>query len=296
MYPRLFQQWASQVLDAAQAKEGDRILDVACGTGALAREAVTRVGATGMVAGIDPGPGMLAVAEKLAPTVAWQQGTAESLPYPDQSFDAVVSQFGLMFFVDRQEALRQMLRVLVPGGRLAVAVWESLENSPAYPIEIAVLERMAGSAAAEALKAPFVLGDRAELATLFESAGVASVQITTHTGTARFPSIRSMVEADLRGWLPVMGVFLEEAQIQDILAEAETALSRYVTPEGSVVVRRTSAHYYGRQSLSGLRGAGTDSERSATARSSLQAQGRYHDHPSAIGDPLNSAALPYAHD
>jgi SAM-dependent methyltransferase len=201
----------------------------------LAREAAARVGTTGMVAGIDPGPGMLAVAERLAPTVEWRQGTAESLPYADQTFDAVVSQFGLMFFTDRRQALREMVRVLTPGGQLAVAVWDALENSPAYPIEVALLEAIAGQPAADALRAPFVLGDRKELATLFHSAGVDSVAIASRTGTARFPSIRTMVEADLRGWLPVMGVLLEEEQIQDILAEAERALLRYVTAEGEVV-------------------------------------------------------------
>ena len=114
-----------------------------------------------------------------------------------------------------------MLRVLTPGGTVAVAVWDLLENSAAYPIEVELLERLAGQRAADALRAPFVLGDPEELTTLFESAGVASVAITTRTGTARFPSIRSMVEADLRGWLPVMGVALKEAQIQRVLVEAE---------------------------------------------------------------------------
>lgn len=233
--PALFQQWAGRVLDTVQIEPGQRVLDVACGTGVLAREAAVRVGSTGYVAGIDPGPGMLAVAEQLAPTIEWRQGVAESLPYPDHAFDAVVSQFGLMFFSDRYHALHEMLRVLAPGGKLAVAVWDILENSTAYPIEVDLLERLAGQRAADALRAPFVLGDRNELTALFENAGVTSVVIATGTGTARFPSIRSMVEADLRGWLPVMGVELKEQQIQRILLEAESALKKYVTLEGQVV-------------------------------------------------------------
>ena len=232
--PALFEEWAVRVVDVAQVRDGDRVLDVACGTGVLARQAASRVGSRGFVAGVDPNPGMLVVAERLEPSVRWQEGVAESLPYDEDSFDAVVSQFGLMFFTDRGAALREMKRVLIPGGRMAVAVWESLERSEAYPIEVELLERVAGSEAAEALRAPFVLGDRTELEKVFRSAGVESVDVTTHRGTARFPSIRTMVEADLRGWLPVMGVVLPEEQVQRILEEAEHALSHYVTASGTV--------------------------------------------------------------
>lgn len=233
--PALFQQWSAHVLDAARIEAGHRVLDIGCGTGVLARTAEVRVGPTGLVAGIDPDRGMLAVAEKLAPMIEWQQGTAESLPYPDQTFDAVVSQFGLMFFADRRQALREMCRVLIRGGTLAVAVWDRLENSAAYPLEVELLERLAGKRAADALRAPFVLGDTEELTMLFEDAGITSVSVATTHGTARFPGIRAMVEADLRGWLPIMGVTLTEKQIQTILAEAENALRQYVTTEGQIV-------------------------------------------------------------
>ncbi|RMH08017.1 MAG: methyltransferase domain-containing protein [Nitrospirae bacterium] len=233
--PALFKQWCPRVLDGARVSVGDRVLDVACGTGVLAREAAVRVGGTGFVAGVDPGRGMLAVANELAPHIEWIEGAAESIPYPDRSFDAVCCQFGLMFFTDRSQALREMLRVLKPGQKLAVAVWDSLENSAAYPIEVALLERLAGKAAADALRAPFVLGDNAALADLFENSGVESVSVATHNGTARFPSVKTMVEADLRGWLPVMGVLLNEEQIYEILAEAESALAEYVARDGQVV-------------------------------------------------------------
>lgn len=232
--PALFQRWAPRVVEAAGISRGDRVLDVACGTGVLAREAAMRAGDEGFVAGLDPGAGMLAVAERLAPSVEWRQGVAESLPYADESFDALVSQFGLMFFQDRAAAIREILRVLAPGGRLAVAVWESLENSEAYSIEAALLDRLAGRQAGDALRAPFVLGDKDQLAALFQTSGVSPVNIASIHGTARFPSIRTMVEADLRGWLPVMGVDLPEEQIAIILDESEQALAQYITADGSV--------------------------------------------------------------
>lgn len=239
--PALFGQWAPKVADAAQVQPGQRVLDVACGTGILAREIAPRIGSAGRVVGVDPNPGMVAVAKRLAPAIEWREGVAESLPFPDQSFDAVVSQFSLMFFTDRRQALREMLRVLTPGGRLAVAVWDSLDNIPAYASEVALLERTAGRRGADALRAPFVLGTRKDLATLFSEAGVASVEVTTHRGTAQFPSIRTMVEADLRGWLPVMGVILSEDQIGRILQEAESALSSYATADGRATFH-LSAH------------------------------------------------------
>lgn len=232
--PALFGQWAPKVADAAQIQPGQRVLDVACGTGVLAREVTLRMGSSEGVAGIDPSPGMVAVAKRLAPAVEWREGVAESLPFPDRSFDAVVSQFGLMFFTDRRQALREMSRVLAPGGRLAVAVWDSLDSIPAYASEVALLEQTAGQQAADALRAPFMLGDRQALDALFFDAGVAPAEITTHHGAARFPSIRTMVEADLRGWLPVMGIRLAEDQILRILQEAEHALGAYASADGQV--------------------------------------------------------------
>jgi len=232
--PALFRQWSPIVLDRAGIGQGDRILDVACGTGVLAREAAVRCGASGSVTGLDASAGMLAVAEQLAPSITWRQGKADSLPFKSDSFDAVVSQFGLMFFPDREAAIREMLRVLAPGRRLAIAVWDELENSEPYPEPVDLLERRAGQEAADALRAPFVLGDKAELHSLISRAGALSVEISTHHGTARFPSVRTMVEADLRGWLPVMGVMLSEDLIESILREAEQVLSSYVTAAGGV--------------------------------------------------------------
>lgn len=178
---------------------------------------------------------MLAVATLTAPAITWQQGAAEALPYADQSFDVVANQVGLMFF---------SLTVPKPSARWfassrreaawAVAVWGPLESSPCHRDEAALLERMAGEQAADAVRAPFVLGDRQALASTFADAGVAALRITTQQRAARFPSVRAMVEADLRGWLPVMGVVLSESEIAAILQEAEAALDAYVEETGAV--------------------------------------------------------------
>lgn len=231
----LFGEWADPLLDAAEVTAGQRVLDVACGTGVVARRALSRVGATGDVTGLDAAPGMLAVAEQVEPGVRWVEGEAGTLPFDDDEFDAVVCSFGLMFFGDRDRAVREMLRCARPATPVAASVWASLEQAEAYATTVALLERMAGTAAADALRAPFVLGDPGELTGVFERAGASTVSLRAHVGTARFPSVRVMVEAELRGWLPVMGVHLDEASIEAILAESELVLVDYVAGDGTMV-------------------------------------------------------------
>lgn len=241
MVPALVGPWSPKVAAAAGFAAGQRVLDVACGTGVLAREAADRVGISGAVTGLDANAGMLEVARRLAPDLEWHQGTAEALPFPDGSFDRVVSQFGLMFFPDPGAAIREALRVLRPGGRIVFAVWNSLLNNPAYADEVELLEQSAGRAAADAVRAPFVLGDAGELAELFRSAGATSVALATDREMARFPSLRVMLEADLRGWLPMMGVVLAEDEIAEVLERAEEVLRPYVDTDGTAAFT-TSAH------------------------------------------------------
>jgi SAM-dependent methyltransferase len=241
MVPAMMEDWAVKVADAVELRPGQRVLDVACGTGVVSRTAVARVGPTGAVTGLDANLGMLTVAARRAPAIAWTHGAAGELPFGTAAFDAVVSQFGLMFFPDRRRAIAEMLRVLVRGGRCAVAVWNSLETIPAYATEVELLERLAGTRAADALRAPFVLGDRDALAAHFRDAGAADVRVATDRATARFPSLRTLLEADLRGWLPVMGVPLPEDTIQAIVRQAERDMAAYVGPDGTLAFEQ-SAH------------------------------------------------------
>jgi SAM-dependent methyltransferase len=230
--PALFQEWASRVADAALISSGQRILDVACGTGVLARIAADRVGASGSVVGLDLNEGMLAVAQRKAPEIEWRQGHAEALPFDSNSFDAVVCQFGLMFFENRRAAIAEMIRVLRQGGHLAIAVWDSLGNTPGYAAITELLERLFGDEAADAMRAPFVLGDTQVLQSLFTTAGVPDSQITTHEGTARFPSISAWVYTDVKGW--TLADMIDDAQYQLLLKAAENELQRFVTPESTV--------------------------------------------------------------
>jgi SAM-dependent methyltransferase len=232
--PAEFQEWAPRVAEAARVAPGQRVLDVACGTGVLSREVAARVGPSGFVAGFDLDPGMLSIAARVSSGVRWCRGNAESLPFTNAAFDSVVSQFGLMFFPDRLQSLREMLRVTAPGGRLAVAVWDTLERTPAYLALVGLLERFAEGHIANALRAPFALGDRQRLADLFDAAGMPAATIATVVGTGRFPDIRAMVEAELKGWMPVVGIHLSQDEIDRLVGEAQDALEPFTTPDGSV--------------------------------------------------------------
>jgi ubiquinone/menaquinone biosynthesis C-methylase UbiE len=228
--PALFQQWTPIVADAAGIKAGQLVLDVACGTGVLAREAASRGGS---VVGLDRNEGMLALARRIAPAVEWKAGRAEQLPFPDAGFDAVVSQFSLMFFDDRALAVREMRRVLKPGGRLAVAVWDRLENSPGYAAMAGLLERLFGPRIAGELHAPFALGDPDALRDLFAEAGLGKAKVATHAGTARFPSIEAWVRTDVKGW--TLADLIDDDQYALLQREAAIALQPYAKADGSVM-------------------------------------------------------------
>lgn len=239
--PALFAPWTGAVIAAAELRDGGRVLDIACGTGVLARDALRTVGPSGQVIGLDPAPGMIAAAQEVEPTIDWVLGAAEELDFADASFDHVLSQFGAMFFHDREAALAQMYRVLKPGGTIAIAVWGALEMNPAYATVVDILQVQVGPAAADAVRLPFCLGNPYELVDGMTKSGFEGVTVETETKEARFPSRQHMVEAELRGWLPLFDIHLEEPTIAAVLAASEDALSGYVNAGGEAVFP-TSAH------------------------------------------------------
>lgn len=179
---------ASGLVGAAALQEGERVLDVACGTGIVARLAADRVGPGGAVEGLDPNPGMLAVARAVAPSddsITWHQAPAESMPLADESFDVVLCGMGIQFFADREAGLREMRRVLVPGGR-AVA---SLPGPPPPPFEAMAeaFARHVSPDAASFVRAVFSLHDAEEIHTLASAAGFDDVDVRSKSVTLRLP-------------------------------------------------------------------------------------------------------------
>lgn len=231
--PALFQQWGNIIAEIAGVKPGQRVLDVACGTGVLTLAAEERVGSDGDVAGLDANPEMLSVARSKSGRIQWREGRAEALPFPDQSFDAALSQFALMFFDDPPAALGEMMRVLKPGGQLAVAVCAAVDHSPGYAVFAELLHRLFGHHVAEAFRAPFSLGDPEQLLSLADQAGILDAKISRHEGSVQFASVASMISTE-RACLWTLGGQLDDTSFDRLLYKAEESLHPFVKDNGRI--------------------------------------------------------------
>lgn len=234
--PAMLQQWAVRLADVAPVTVGHRVLDVGCGTGVVARECAGRIGGTGRVAGLDISHEMLSVARNIAPAIEWHRGDAQSLPFADASFDRVVSQFALMFFPDRSQAVAEMWRVLRPGGRLAIIVSGPLQDTPAYVELIKLVRRHVGEVGASSIESRFVLGDLDRLEKIFVSAGVGEFTIETCWGSERFLSPGHFAEAEIRANSELIDLF-DESSLTALLQEAEQKLNFLITDEDHLEIR-----------------------------------------------------------
>lgn len=229
--PALFDQWPGPVLNAAGLSSGDDVLDVGCGTGILARAASQRLAGSGSVTGVDINDGMLAVARRASETVTWKHGSAEELPFPDRSFDRVVSQFALMFFADQVAGVEEMARVTRPGGGVTIATWASIDQSPGYAAMVNLLQQLFGDEAAAALQAPFTLGTEEKLGAVIDKT-LPDATITHHDGQARFDSLEAWIHTDVRGW--TLTDMISDEQHAELLAAAKTKLAGFVDGNGKV--------------------------------------------------------------
>ena len=237
LVPAIFAPWAAGLIKQAVLQPGDRILDVACGTGVVARLAARQVGSTGLIVGLDNNAGMLAVARSLPPipgvSLEWEEGSALAMPFADASFDALLCQQGLQFFPDRSAALREMHRVLVPGGRLVLSVWGPLERCPGYAALVGALEHHIGTAAASVMRAPFALGETSEVHSLLAGGPFHEVHLHTTVRTVHFASPEQFVRLEMiPSHLESPVARMDERALSLLISEVNTALQSYVSPNG----------------------------------------------------------------
>ena len=233
MVPAVFVSWVPVLLDLVALKPGERMLDVACGTGVVARHAVSQVGEGGHVVGLDINGNMLALARARGPSVEWREGDAMALPFATNAFDVVVCQQGLQFFPDSGKALREAHRVLVPGGRFAVAVWCAIESSPGHHALTRGLERHIGAEAAGLMSAVFGLGDAGTLQMILENAGFQDVRVRREKRVARFPSAELFTRWVVMGSvLGRTGVQVRDESLAALIREVDGALQPYMRADG----------------------------------------------------------------
>lgn len=185
---------AEDLIEVARLQPGERVLDVACGTGVVTRLAAERVGAAGSVTGLDVNPGMLAVARSETPagaSIEWHEASAESMPLPDEAFDVVLCQMGLQFIPDELAALREMRRVLKSGGRVYVTV--PGPRPEMFGIMADGLSRHLDAKAASFVDLVFSMHDADELRDLMRSADFREVDVQTKPKELRLPAPRDFL-------------------------------------------------------------------------------------------------------
>jgi ubiquinone/menaquinone biosynthesis C-methylase UbiE len=226
-YVRLMMEpWVRRLVDVAALRPAEQVLDVACGTGFVARLAAERVGADGRVVGIDLNESMIEAARAVSSAatrnnIDWRTADAAALPFADAIFDVVLCQQGVQFFPDRVQTLREMRRVLHRGGRLAFTVWSAITDFP-YSVALAdALERHVSADAGAMMRAAYALHDATEVHRLVASAGFQRVRVHPTIEMTRLPLPREFVPGHLSS-LPIaqeiarLGADRQAAIVEDV--------------------------------------------------------------------------------
>jgi len=232
--PALFGQWAPFLVDIAGVAPGHRVLDVACGTGVVARAAAEQVGENGSVVGLDLNPAMVQVASRARSDIEWRVGDAGDLPFADEQFDRVLCQSALFFFPDPRGALAEMARVVDQGGVVAVQTYASLDAQPGYAAFVENVVKHAGGGARSLLDTYWSQGDLPTLCAALESSGLRVEETRTRLGTARYGSLEQLVEIEVKG--TPLADRLTDAAVERILDDSRGNLGEFVTPEGALAL------------------------------------------------------------
>lgn len=185
---------------------------MACGTGAVAREAARLIRADGTVIGLDLNAGMLNIAHAHDPQgiVQWREGSAQSMPFPDEVFTLLLCQQGIQYFPDRAAALREMYRVLTSNGRVVLSIWRAIERSPGFLVLSQALARHIDPEAG--VLPPFALGDGAGLSAEVATAGFHDVTTQTVSRLLRYDSPEEFVRT-----------YIISTTLADLLARVDNA-------------------------------------------------------------------------
>lgn len=227
--------WTEVLLDLAAPVPGERALDLACGTGSVARQLAPMVGASGQVLAVDINAEMLGVGRKQPVShgalIVWQQGNATRLDIPDNTFDLVVCQQGLQFFPDRAASALEIRRVLQEKGRAVISVWQGLDQHPVYEALFTATARHFGVPLSD-VGVAFSLSDMGELRQLLGDAGFKHVEIHPRTLQIQMPEPERFVELSVLGAATSIPAFIR------LDAGHRDALIKAISTETSEVVQQ----------------------------------------------------------
>ena len=228
---KIMEPWTDDLIRQGQCESGDRVLDVACGPGTVASRVNVVSGADCVVSGIDSNEDMLKFA-RADTSVEWYLGRAEDLPFNDRSFNVVLCQQGLQYFTDRGKAVKEMARILRPGGRVAIAVWGAIDRQPFYLALEDGFSRYLPEAK-NAYDLAFSLNTADELRNLAIDAGLRDAQVRFEHRTIRHPSLKEFVGGFMRG-TKVSGLYvaLPEESRTGFVEHVSGLLSGYVDDGG----------------------------------------------------------------
>lgn len=233
--PAIFARWSRVLLELVAPQPGDRVLDLACGTGIVARTAAPMVQPAGEVVGLDFNPAQIATARSIDPSIEWREGDAGYLPFMDQEFDLIVCQQGLQFFPDRVQAVTEMHRVLKLGGRIGISVWSSQETRPGHFALAHALERRMGPSTAGLMEETFAHSDSSKVLRLFTDGGFPDAHVATLSNEAVFASAEEFTRAFVVGAIMrrTDATFSEET-LDLLAADVAAELESYIGENGLV--------------------------------------------------------------
>lgn len=241
LVPWLFAHWVDRVVGIADLQPEDRVVDLASGTGLITRGALEVLGADGCVHGVDVDAAMLEYAGRTIddPRVTWHEAAATHLPLGPASVDAVICNQGFQFFPDRLPVLADVMRVLRPGGRLAIAVWGRLENNPWPAALAATIGAFLGEEVGEGTRTVCSLGDLERVRSMLRNAGFVDIDVTEVEVVARHPDIREAIDSQLAAVPFAAAVDELGARRTELVDAMARRLDPYTDPGGALAVPST---------------------------------------------------------
>lgn len=198
--PFLFEPYALDLISRLNDKKYPDILEIACGTGRVTNHLSNSV-KHDILTATDLNPDMITVAKTKVTNdrIKWMAADALDLPFPNESFDLVVCQFGIMFFPDKEKGLKEAFRVLKPGAKLVFNTWDKIETNPPIHTGSSIIESYFGDDPPVFYKIPFSMNDEKQLLSLVSGAGFKKIKISLVEKEGISPSASDLATGMVEG-------------------------------------------------------------------------------------------------